>query len=254
MMNDGSEGRYGYRLFEQAAGTLLDDVDKKPMLKGLTSEFFDDIDNLISPKQFFTHPVIACFSKRSDVLSQWRAYAQNGEGWSVGFRGEKLDAMPITLLDVLYDPEEQLKEVRASLAALYYLWRKSGSGAISETISTETILFASLLHAYKDPTFQEEQEVRALHHLRVDLEDNGWQLVDEGGLVAGAEVAGEPVRFRAAGSSIVAYLDIAFPANSIQDVWFGPRNENGIGNALYPLTHHGHRNVVLNRSASFYRG
>lgn len=31
-----------------------------------------------------------CFSKSSDVLSQWRAYAQNGEGVAIGFDEVKL--------------------------------------------------------------------------------------------------------------------------------------------------------------------
>lgn len=35
-----------------------------------------------------TPKYVACFSKDGDILSQWRAYAQNGEGVSIGFHQE----------------------------------------------------------------------------------------------------------------------------------------------------------------------
>ena len=32
-----------------------------------------------------TLPLIGCFSKNGDLLSQWRAYAEDGKGFSIGF-------------------------------------------------------------------------------------------------------------------------------------------------------------------------
>lgn len=253
MMNDGSEGRYGYALFERAAGQLLDEVGSHQDLEGLTPAFFDKIDEWLSPKQLYSHPVICCFSRRPDVLSQWRAYADNGEGWSIGFCGDALNAMPATMLDVVYDPDQQMKEVRNHLAAMYILWRDQTHDDGGD-LATNARLLASFLHAYKDPSFREEDEVRLLHELRVDLDDSGWTLSDEGGTADGHQVGGTAVRYRAAGSSIVAYVDLAFRQGAIREVWQGPRNDNGPGNALFPLTHWGHRDVALRRSASFYRG
>ncbi|GAA4717224.1 DUF2971 domain-containing protein [Sphingomonas lutea] len=256
MMNDGSEGRYGYALFERAANALLDMATDNPVLEGLDAAFFDKIDAYLSPKQLHSHPIIACFSKSPDVLSQWRAYASDGQGWSIGFPASALAAMPVSLLEVLYDPDQQLREVRNHLGAMYAIWKESEDRELT-SIRTEVALFASWLHAYKDPTFAEEQEVRALHELRVDIGENGLLLVDEGGVAEGAEVGGETVQFRTDGTSITAFVDIPFRAGKggeIIELWFGPRNNNGLGNALYPMTQYGHPGVRLRHSASFYRG
>jgi len=256
MMNDAAEGRYGYALFEQAAGALLEMAQEKPQLEGLSTDFFDKVDAYLSPKQLHSHPVIACFSKDPDVLGQWRAYGQNGEGWAIGFDGAALAVMPVTLLDVVYDPDQQLAEIRNFLVAMYMTWRTLG-GAFEEAVGRDAALLSSLLLAYKHPSFREEQEVRALHELRVDIAEDGWLLVDEGGSSEEAEAAGLPVRFRAVDSSVTANVDIALPAlekGAIRELWFGPRNVNGSGNAIYPLTQYGHRGVVLHRSTSSYRG
>lgn len=251
MMNDGSEGRYGYGLFESAANQLLDEISTYPALEGLSSEFFDKVDEWLSPKQFYSHPVIACFSKNPDVLSQWRAYADNGAGWAIGFSGEALIAMPVTMLEVVYDQDRQVEEVRNHLAAMFLLSRDKED---QSELSSNARLLASYLHAYKDPSFREEEEVRLLHELRVDIKETGWTLSDEGGTSNGKEISGEPVCYRAAGSNIIAYVDLAFRPGAIQELWQGPCNNNGPGNALFPLTQWGHREVNLRRSASFYRG
>lgn len=255
MMSDPQEWRYSYELFERAASALLDMVPERASLEGLDTDFFNRVDDYLSPKQLNSHPVISCFSKRPDVLSQWRGYADNAKGWSIGFSGRAIDAMPISLLEVVYEPDKQVKEVRNFLAAMYMIWREKG-GEFRDAVGRDAALLASFIHAYKHPSFEEEQEVRALHELRVDLSDDGWELVDEGGTANGEEVEGEPVRFRAAGSSIIAHVDIPLQRvddAAISELWFGPSNGNGIGNAFYPLTRYGHRRVKLFRSASSYR-
>ena len=256
MMNDGEEGRYGYTLFEQAANELLKLAKDQVSLDGLGPDFFDQVDSYLSPKQLHSHPVVACFSKAPDVLSQWRAYAQDAQGWAIGFAGDAIDLMPVTVLDVLYEPSEQLEEVRNSLAAMYFLWRKDG-GEFETAIGDSARLLASLMLAYKHPSFGEEQEVRALHELSVSFGNDGWLLSDEGGTASGIAVEGQSVKFRADGASVVAYVDLPLErANGVMipEVWLGPRNSNGTGNAIFPLTHFGHRNVELHRSASTYRG
>jgi hypothetical protein len=255
MMNDPQEWRYCYELFERAANALLEMVPDRPALEGLDTSFFDQVDDYLSPKQLHSHPVIACFSKKPDVLSQWRGYADGGRGWSIGFDGRAIDAMPVSLLDVVYDPDQQVVEVCNFLAAMYIIWRQKG-GEFSEAVGRDAALLGSLIHAYKHPSFQEEQEVRAIHELRVNLADDAWELVDEGGTANGTDVEGQPVQFRPAGASIVAFVDIPLERAdnvAIRELWFGPCNDNGVGNAMYPLARYGHRGVKLLRSASSFR-
>lgn len=255
MMNDPREWRYCYELFEEAATALLKMVPDRAELDGLDTDFLHRIDDYLSPKQLISHPVIACFSKQPDVLSQWRGYADGAKGWSIGFSGRAIDAMPVTLLEVVYDRGQQITEIRNFLAAMYLTWRERG-GDFKEALGRDAALFASFIHGYKHPSFQEEQEVRALHELRVDISEDGWELIDEGGIANGKEVTGEAVGFRASGSAIVAYVDLPlqrFEGSVINELWFGPSNDNGPGNALYSLTRYGHRGVDLFWSASSYR-
>ncbi len=255
MMNDPQEWRYCYELFERAANVMLEKVPEQAALEGIDTDFFDHVDAYLSPKQLNSHPVISCFSKQPDVLSQWRGYADNAQGWSIGFSGRAINAMPITLLEVVYDPSQQDAEMRNFLAAMYLIWREKG-GDFRDAVGQEAALLGSFIHAYKHPSFQEEQEVRALHELRVDVSEDGWELIDEGGIANGEEVKGESVRFRAAKSSVIAYLDIPLQRVdnvAICELWFGPGNDNGIGNALYPLTRYEQRGVKLFRFASSFR-
>jgi len=255
MMNDPREWGYCYELFERAANALLEMVPDNPALDGLETGFLDRIESYLSPKQLKSHPVIACFSKRPDVLSQWRGYADNAKGWSIGFSGLAINAMPVTLLEVVYDPEQQITEVRNFMAAMYLIWREKG-GDFKDAVGQDAALLASFIHGYKHPSFEEEQEVRALHELRVNMSEDGCELIDEGGTANGEEVPGEAVGFRAAGLAVVAYVDLPLQrvaGVSISELWFGPSNDNGPGNALYPLARYGHRGVNLLWSASSYR-
>ncbi|WBA81420.1 DUF2971 domain-containing protein [Endozoicomonas sp. GU-1] len=71
-------------------------------------------------------PYLCSFSNNGDVLSQWRAYANDGKGLSIGFNKENLkirQEFPCThvsseysvgLLSVLYDEEKQNHTVLSS--------------------------------------------------------------------------------------------------------------------------------------------
>lgn len=172
-----------------------------------------------------------------------------------GFDGAAIEAMPVCLLEVVCDPMRQLTEIRNSLMAMYAIWRKDG-GDFKDAVGSDAVIFATYLLSYKHPSFGEEQEIRAVHELRVELSDDGAQLIDEGGTVPGKKVDGEPVCFRASQSSIIAHVDIPLQrvdGKSICELWFGPSNRNEIGNTSYPLMRYGHRGIKLRRSASSYR-
>lgn len=256
MMNDAEEGRYGYALFEEAATSLIQEVADKPALDGLNVDFFDRVDRYLSPSQLASHPVVACFSKAPDVLSQWRAYASDGQGWSIGFSAAALRKMPVTLLEVLYDHDQQLREVRNQLGAMFLLGRQDPN-YLESRFGQDCALLSSFLLAMKNPGFREEQEVRALHLLDVELGDDRMLLTDAGGSVDGETTAGEAVGFRAAGQSVIVHVDLPFGRpglRSIEEVWFGPRNRNGPGNAWLPLSHARHFGVRLEHARTAYRG
>lgn len=249
MMNDPLEWGYCYQLFEKAANSLLS-REGSLALEGLDESFFDLVDAYLSPKQMHNHPLVACFSRKPDVLSQWRGYADDARGWAVGFKAKAICKMPVMLLEVEYEESKQLEEVANYLAALYINWKKRG-GVFAEAMGTEVALFTSIIHGYKHPSFVEEQEVRALHELKVVIGQKSWKFLDET-----EGVTDQSPKFRASGSSVVAYLDIPLARAdgvSISEVWLGPGNNNGPGNVLFPLGAHGHEDVRVHFSASSYR-
>src|SRR5687768_3662348 len=71
-MNDFMDMHWGYHMWEQTAAKVLETLGK---------EFLDSIDEIISSSSLGVLPLAACFSKGGDVLSQWRAYAENGAGF-----------------------------------------------------------------------------------------------------------------------------------------------------------------------------
>lgn len=68
-----------------------------------------------------------CLSEVGDLLSQWRGYASDGEGFSVGFSKEYIEKLrsklpkkepKYNLMQVIYDPLEQQKAVSPTYEAI----------------------------------------------------------------------------------------------------------------------------------------
>lgn len=104
-LNDKEEFLLGKKIFQNIASTLR----KKPNNK----ENHERLDLLIDKisKTEKSENYVACFSLAGDLLSQWRAYANDGKGVSIGF---DLNELRNTLFDVdsfkmIYDEKDQIK-------------------------------------------------------------------------------------------------------------------------------------------------
>lgn len=257
MMNDYYETGYAYGLFEETANEILKDAEIQKKLPGMTESFFDQVDQVISPSQLFLHPVIACFSKSPDVLSQWRGYADDARGVAVGFPAELLGKMPVTVLEVEYKRSVQIAEMKAALVALYMMEIDRGATWGNE-FRNDCMVLAAWSLGFKSEAFQEEQEVRLLHVLTAEFDGDRSRLVDVDETdKSGAVTKGQPVRFRVADGALIAYIDIPIPATPdgkfLPEVWVGPRNMNGPGNLLYLLGGNGVSGATLRRSTATFR-
>lgn len=121
-------------------------------------------------------PHIACFSKEGDLLSQWRAYANNGKGISIGFNRKyfesikMLDNKEFEIFDVVYRCKEQEKLLKNLFSTIgtdnlklledFYINNRDNN-------CVEEIMFVDALLKYgtifKNETFDEEKEVRLIH-------------------------------------------------------------------------------------------
>jgi len=167
-------------------------------------QFIDNKLNEIDPKKYgefirlfvqnyklnASVPYIACFSEDGDVLSQWRAYSEDGSGVAIGFDIEKLgieNKLPITgatsqistgFSKVIYDIEAQKNIVNQ----IFDHWLdKINLGTTDTTASIEVMgqlkMYASI---FKNPSFKEEKECRLIHTpLILDNNENETTLMGQ---------------------------------------------------------------------------
>jgi hypothetical protein len=225
-MNDFNEMHWGYDIFEQSASMLLEKIPKT---------YFDEIDGIVSGAKTRMLPLVCCFSLDGDVLSQWRAYGQDGSGYAIGFSARMLDNMPAKPLEVLYDKAQQIEEVSTWLKAIYEVERNNGF-TYGDDFKNHVAMRALDLCGLKNPGFKEELEIRLAHILTFSDYGPSSKLVDYGGTSWGRKVSGLPVQFRMKGEIPVPYLDLDFSndkqENPIKIVYLGPKNKarpSGVG-------------------------
>ncbi|HHQ6551498.1 TPA: DUF2971 domain-containing protein [Serratia fonticola] len=113
---------------------------------------------------------ITCFSKNGDSLSQWRAYAQDGEGVSIGFDASQLGAKgeaafpnidphsSLMIANVRYMSVEQIHKALDKILNIS-LTKKEGHEQ-SFDFATNCI---GLFMLVKNPAFSEEEETRLIY-------------------------------------------------------------------------------------------
>lgn len=218
-MNDYLEMYWGYSIWEKAATRLLPEVGK---------DFLDEIDKIIHSAGYKGLLIASCFSLNGDVLSQWRAYTNDGNGYAIGFLAEDLIKLPVRPLKVLYEEEKQIKESIVAIKALYKIF-KSTSNDEKSRFNELAFLFGYDLSAFKNPAFSEEQEIRLIHLLDFEPSNGFLKLFDAGGTYFGMEKEGEEIKYRIKQNIPTPYIELDFTnkgqINPIKEVIIGPKNE-----------------------------
>jgi hypothetical protein len=151
------------------------------------AEFIEQTRTALREKRFDDLRLfVLSFSANPDLLSQWRAYASNGEGFSVGFdgtvlrdrggfgehtlRGIDLDEMPreyvycFHLLPVIYDEQEQTDTLVTFMNAAHRFWTTCTDSADPIYQQLFRLQFQhrikEILISFKHPAFREEAEWR----------------------------------------------------------------------------------------------
>ena len=221
-MNDFGEMHWSYDRFIEAANAVMDRVGR---------EFVELVDEVISTSQLRLLPSLCAFSTDGDVLSQWRAYADDGAGVAIGFNAKKMATLSIRIAPVEYSQEKQVEHFCTWLLATHEVY-----GTLPEKEKKEFIFkvgtFFSLDRAfYKNPAFSEEKEVRILRALNPGLDDDGqWTLTDNGGSGETGSRKKLEVQFRAArNGGVVSYVELplgGLGAEAITEIVIGPRSHN----------------------------
>ena len=192
-----------------------------------------------------------CFSTEGDLLSQWRAYAQNGYGVAIGFSGELLEKVNnceygIRFLPVIYDTSKQTECGCFHAKRIYDLLLDGDFlfHAMSEVFTNE---LANLCY-YKNPTFSEEKEWRLCIALSPECRVTAKANYDP--------FIMSEIKLYSNQKKIITYLDLNYgkvKKEIIKEIIFGPKCEISIKDMeqiLYILGYPS--NIVIKQSKSSY--
>lgn len=166
-MNDTGELALGERILEDALNSASD-FPSFSLLARLR----------LHPAYLSAQVFGVCFSRNPDLLSQWRAYADDGAGFAIGFNTEKLKCLQLqvegkpldlgtrmSLVPMLYDEEKQQecakRLVRETLVELHRVGRTELHDAEAQMLATVVAAnFKTFALSCKSSAFREELEHR----------------------------------------------------------------------------------------------
>jgi hypothetical protein len=247
-LNDATERSWGYWIFQRVIEELEKDADPK---------FIETIRALVNGAYFHSLLMIGSFSLNGDVISQWRAYADDGRGFAIGFSPRLLQA-PAKKLRVLYDEQRQLHELLGNLKHVHD-YEKSIGYKYNDEFQQHILHIAQDLCAYKHPSFREEQEIRLAHLCGVVPEGNSIRIIPLGAIDPDGKRLSEPLRtrFRQRNGGLVPYVAMDYTNNGelapVKEVVLGPSNKNQEWSIELFLNTIGMKDVNVRRSTIPYR-
>lgn len=240
-MNDGEELWWG----RKAVGLVL-----SSNARNFPPEFREFVLASVASLDLHILPVVTSLSRNGDLLSQWRAYAEDGKGFAIKFNAKVLRKMPAHMTSVSYKSEQQAELILKTLQLFYTYW-EIGTEPAKLALLDVLKYFAIDLIALKHPSFFEEREVRLVHLLIKD--GDSW--IDVGGHDENERpVIGVKVMKRDKQGKDVPYIALPFPNRSIvAGVILGPKNPVSSDEVQHKLTKLGFQGASVRRSFSSYR-
>ena len=244
-------------------------------LSRYTRENFDD------DERYYTF-YVCCFSAVGDQLSQWRGYADDGKGLSVGFDREKMKEKvdngnePLTFDKVVYNENEQKRIVNRYANALFSGLKALAKAELTreELESYSRVIFNKVFVGLfencvllKNPFFKEEKEYRLCY---LDTVEQSLSIAEVEKLFEELKKQSNPqissennppkeptittkIDYYCRGSILVPYYDFSFNKNMIKEVIIGPKSNASERDIESFLHNYGFRNVTVKKSAGTYR-
>ncbi len=232
-MNDFLEVKYAKELFMEVVQR-----ERKATRSKLVMHFLDDTARMLDPfTSLFSFYAISFCADGGDRLSQWRAYASEGTGYSIGFRtGELIDAIgkykpeageeQMELIEVVYRREEQQAVVQGAVRRicnyieehLAKLNARRSRRALKELPNLLCVHLFPYVFSFKASGFEEERE---------------WRLVTW----VPSSIESKKVKFRASANFTIPYLSLDLSVRGkgdeeklpISRIIQGPRVEAEVG-------------------------
>ncbi len=172
-------------------------VDPSDPLRGTVGQVAHRFVNSVAPV------FVASFSEAANLLSQWRAYCPNGNGYSLGFDASRFNGshLHMCLVKCVY----KRSEIDELCTSLLESWAEKPEANDNEPLFDRLGECVTIMAAIKDESFIEEQE---------------WRLV-------GIQGYGNR-KFRSGRHGIVPYVEVPFgPDNQLHltEAWIGPNSD-----------------------------
>lgn len=195
----------------------------------------------------------ACFSKKADLLSQWRGYAFNGEGFALGFSKRRLRTylQGYAFKDVLYFEEDQIKQLKSRVVEFEKYFLNPDSDKDDQVLYS----IAQDIAAFKNTAFEEEKEFRIM----IDYSTWFTSLYSGELLIRGEQlkqIVDEEVKFVMKNNIPAPYADVRVPMgfnNVLQEVMIGPKNNSSILDVKTFLYTSACERVMVSKSKASYR-
>lgn len=245
-MNDSMELKWSIR-------KKLDAI-KREISDPLQFDFLTEIESSLESVPL--HAYLTCFSSEKDLLSQWRAYGDDGKGVAIGFdlkathfdnRPPEIEPYETDMLagyfDVLYDSES----LQAGISAYVKLFNKYIDMMKQEPSKMK--VFADQIAVYmlqdsvahKNPAFKEEKECRIIN---LTYQNNNGDFI---GVTSGIE-------FKASGKKLTSYFEYKFSKNIVTEIVLGPKAEIDENELYLFLEKNGYGDhVMITHSSASYR-
>lgn len=225
----------------------------------------------IKSNQSMTKPYICCLSQSGDILSQWRAYAQDGHGIAIGFDPNKLDVTSNSsvhpniyvknsffLNNIKYLTKLEIRDTVLDLLKKYpkaldfFSTKHSNFSNLSLDLQNEiTGLSMAIMHMAlhtKNPAFIEEKEVRLIynHFPKFHKESSPENSTSKDFL--------NSKKMRISNGNLTSYFEFMIPNEAISDIILGPKCNFDFTDVkdfilLNGLTH----DIIIDKSKASYR-
>ncbi|SKB45691.1 Protein of unknown function [Lachnospiraceae bacterium] len=253
-----------YREASDQLRKYISPITLEGFVRLFTDEFFND---RYSVYRFY----VTCFSDGGDVLSQWRGYADDGKGVSIGFDADMLKKIcsvktpegrkQVSLHHIIYSEDAQKKKADKLIAALFSQLEKLFADVTTEQEALEyndevlevfentfLTLFQNSVYM-KNPFFHEEREIRMCYFvLKNHMAKENLPLAFDTRLFN--------YNYYVKENQLVSYVDFDFSScidKIIRELVIGPKCITNIESMNYYLHTFGITDCTIRKSAGTYR-
>ena len=175
-LNDRKEYKYGVEIISDTLKHQAHNETSESILKILNNVEKNLESNTNSSRY------VACFSKNGDLLSQWRAYSNQGKGISIGFKRDYLeyfDGAFLNCMNIEYREKFQKKIINEIIKIIIAYFENIKTAIDWEGYNYEFLVSKSIISfiedftsSFKDSSFDEEKEFRLEYKIDGNINKN----------------------------------------------------------------------------------